>query len=425
MRVRRYPLHFTILLTLLALLMLIAAYASFSAEISLDDCRALGLPVLTVETEGGKKIKSKEKYLKASFVLIDEAGGYASGGCKIRGRGNTTWRTRELYKKPFLLKLNEAAPLLGFPAADKWVLMANTADKTQLRNRYAERLAARVWDKSPWTPQSRCLSLFVNGRYEGLYALTEKIEAVQGRLPIAEEDGSFVFEVNSRLNKDYNFRSSRGVPFSVRTAGYALLREDEFGPRQAIIQQAEDALFSGDGSWRALLDEETFADWYLINELTKNHDARFQSSCYLWYDAADRKIRMGPAWDFDIACGNISWDGCEEPAGFWISGASWFTELLKDEGFVTLVRRRWFEKRSALDKSLVWLTEEAGSLRPAVMLNDAVWKNIGHRQWPHAPGWKARKTYESELQYMTDWLTKRIAWLDGAFGTGMNMAQEQ
>lgn len=286
MEIRRHSLTFTILFCLSALCMALAAWLSFSAEITLEDCKELGLPVLTVDTEGGKKIKSKETYLKAVYMLYDGEAA-TGGGCKIRGRGNTTWRTRELYKKPYLLKLDQAASLLDFPAAEKWVLMANTADKTQLRNTYATYLASRVFTGMPWTPGERFVSLFINGTYAGLYGLTEKIEAVSGRLPISEADGSFLFEVNSRQNKDWNFRSERGVPFSIRTA----LPPDtaRFKKQQAIIQLAEDRLFDakpGDSTegWQSLLDTESFADWYLVNELTKNHDARFNSSCYFFYD---------------------------------------------------------------------------------------------------------------------------------------------
>lgn len=413
MKMLRYSRSFIIVFSLFTLALLFVAFASFSAEISLNDCRALGLPVLTIETDGAKKIKSKEKYLKATYILFgDET--VTSGRCKIRGRGNTTWRTRELYKKPYLLKLNDAQPLLGFPPAQKWVLMANTADKTQIRNAYATHLAEKVWNNVGWTPQYRFISLFINGSYNGLYALTEKIETVEGRLPIREEDGSFLFEVNSRLNKEYNFRTTRGVPFSIHTNDFA--GEEVFTERQNLIQRAEDMLFddSGKTDWRTLFDMDSFADWYLINELTKNHDARFQSSCYLFYDATKGKIFMGPIWDFDISCGNINWDDCENPDGFWISTATWYEKMLSDTEFSALVKRRWKERRESLSESLLWLEETAQSLRPAVMLNDAVWKNIGHRQWPHAPGWKARQTYESEVYYMTDWLKKRIAWMDDA-----------
>ncbi|MBQ3826411.1 MAG: CotH kinase family protein [Spirochaetaceae bacterium] len=410
MKILRHSFSFIVFFSFFTIALLFIAYAAFSAEITLDDCRALGLPVLTIETEGAKKIKSKEKYLNARYVLIDEATCEESfGACKIRGRGNTTWQTRELYKKPYLLKLGEKKSLLGLPAAEKWVLMANTADKTQLRNFYAEYLASRVWNSLSWTPQSRYISLFVNGHYNGLYQIYEKVEAVSGRVPVDENDGSFVFVVNSRQNKEWNFTSEHGVKFSIRTTIQA--DENEMKRRESIVRLAEEKLFP---SSLEMFDLSSFAEWYLINELTKNHDANFGSSCYLYYDSKLNKIFMGPAWDFDIAAGNISWDDCDNPEGFWIKNAVWYEALFENPAFKKLVKQKWSEKREAVTASFDFIQQEASSLKVAVLLNDAVWKNIGHRQWPHAPGWKKRKTYESEVEYMIDFLKKRSQWLDSA-----------
>ena len=408
MRILRHSLAFIVFFSLFTAFILFMAFASFSAEISIDDCVALKLPVLTIETEGAKKIKSKEKYLKANYVLIDGQN-YDYGSCKIRGRGNTTWRTRELFKKPYLLKLNEKKNLLGFPSAEKWVLMANTADKTQLRNYYAEYLSSKVFNSLPWTPKSRYISLFINGQYNGLYALTEKVEAVLGRVPLSEEEGSFVFVVNGRQNKEWNFESSNGVVFSVRSTIGA--SDDEMKRRENIIREAEEKLFSGNFE---KFDLQSFVDWYLINEFTKNHDAKFQSSCYLYYDSKVDKIFMGPAWDFDISCGNISWDNCDKVEGFWVKNASWYEKLFEDKVFCELVKARWISKRSEIEKSIMFLKKSAVELKPAIMFNDAVWKNIGHRQWPHAPGWKNRKTMESEIDYMINFLEKRALWFDSA-----------
>ena len=73
------------------------------------------LEYAVIETSKGKKINSKTEYRKATFSLenFDSSKNTLTGECKIRGHGNTTWQTRELYKKPYLLKLNEPMELLG------------------------------------------------------------------------------------------------------------------------------------------------------------------------------------------------------------------------------------------------------------------------------------------------------------------------
>lgn len=420
MSIKRYSPSFPIFIFLAMVIMAVTAMISFSAHITPQKCEESGTPVLYIDTEGGKKIKTKEKYVKATYS-INYGGESLSGSCKIRGRGNTTWKTRELYKKPYLLKLDKASSLLGLPEAEKWVLMANTADKTSLRNAYAYYLAKNVWKSGLWTPDAKFLALFVNGRYEGLYALTEKIEIRQNRLPLDTKGGSFLFEVRSPKSKAWNFKSKKGIAFTIKEPNN--LGDEEYKKRQDFVQQVEDIIFSEDFAdkekgWQKYLDLQSFADWYLINEFTKNHDARFQASCYLYYNSSTGKIYMGPIWDFDISCGNISYDGCENPEGFWVREQSqWFKRLFEDPFFADFVRERWNSKKELIKKSPEWIHSAAEEIEGPIMINDQLWKNIGHRQWPHAPGWKRRKTFAAEVNYFSDWVEKRFEWMDKAINT--------
>lgn len=361
-----------------------------------------------IDTMAGKKINSKTNYVTAMYEAEE-----FSGSCKIRGHGNTTWQTRELYKRPYLLKLNKSAPLFGMKQSKKWILMANTADKTSLRNEYAYFLAKNVWNRMKWTPDARFAAVFINGKFNGLYQVTEKVEHEKLSLP----EGSFLATVNSRLNKEWNFRTQRGTKISIRMEQKS---EAEYKKMEQIIQNAEDVIFSPDfksaeKGWQSVIDEDSFVDWYLINEFTKNHDAKFQASCYFYYDSQAKKIFMGPLWDMDISCGNINYDGCQAPEGFWVNKDQWYKRLFEDEYFAEKVAERWNETKQKLISSFDWLENESKNVKPFVMLNDSVWHNLGRRQWPHAPGWKNRKTYESEVDYMTDFLKKRAQWMSNEY----------
>ena len=361
-----------------------------------------------IDTMAGKKINSKINYVTAMYEAEE-----FSGSCKIRGHGNTTWQTRELYKRPYLLKLNKSAPLFGMKQSKKWILMANTADKTSLRNEYAYFLAKNVWNRMKWTPDARFAAVFINGKFNGLYQVTEKVEHEKLSLP----EGSFLATVNSRLNKEWNFRTQRGTKISIRMEQKS---EAEYKKMEQIIQNAEDVIFSPDfksaeKGWQSVIDEDSFVDWYLINEFTKNHDAKFQASCYFYYDSQAKKIFMGPLWDMDISCGNINYDGCQDPEGFWVKKDQWYKRLFEDEYFAEKVAERWNETKQKLISSFDWLENESKNVKSFVMLNDSVWHNLGRRQWPHAPGWKNRKTYESEVDYMTDFLKKRAQWMSNEY----------
>lgn len=379
---------------------------SLSSNITAETCRRLGIPILFIETEYRKSILSKEKYLDATYTLNEN-----HGTCKIKGRGNTTWTFR---KKPYLLKLDIATELLSLPAAQKWVLLSNMCDKTSLRNVYANHLAKTVFNRYSWTPSSEFITLFINGRYEGLYSLSEKVERGENRLSLPDEpEKSMLFVANSRLSEEFNFRTKHDVPVSFEDEN---LTEKDFLRGKEIIQNFEDSLFTADfpddSSWKSYIDEDSFIDWYLINEFAKNRDARLQASCFFYYDAGKNRIFMGPAWDFDIGFGGSHMDKNYEYTDWWVRTSPWYTQMLKDKTFAHNLKIRWNEKYGTLTDSFEWLAENGRNLEEAANLNDLVWKTFGRKQWPHTPGYKDRKTYDAEVAYLLDWVRRRAAWMN-------------
>ena len=83
---------------------------------------------------------------------------------KIRGRGNSTW---DMPKKPYKVKLESKASILGMPADKEWALLANYADKTLLRNVTAMEISRICGFK--WTPRMVSVEVYMNGKYEGVY----------------------------------------------------------------------------------------------------------------------------------------------------------------------------------------------------------------------------------------------------------------
>ena len=53
---------------------------------------------------------------------------------KIRGHGNTSWNWPN---KPYKMKFDEKAALLGLPAGKTWILLANYVDRTLSGTRLA------------------------------------------------------------------------------------------------------------------------------------------------------------------------------------------------------------------------------------------------------------------------------------------------
>mgnify|MGYP002738097488 CR=1 FL=1 len=88
----------------------------------------------------------------------------------ISGRGNST--RDYMPKKPYKFKLNEKTSLLGLESKKDWILLANFADKTLIRNYLVNRLAQEV--ESPFAPSSRFVEVYLNSVHQGDYMLTDR-----------------------------------------------------------------------------------------------------------------------------------------------------------------------------------------------------------------------------------------------------------
>jgi len=155
---------------------------------------------------------------------------------------------------------------------------------------------------------------------------------------------------------------------------------------------------------------ESFVDWFIINELTRNNDAIFYSSVYMNLIPGE-KLKMGPIWDFDIGLGNINYGGNENPIGFHIKNALWMERLFQDEYFVDIVKER-FESFTQ-KKNLVFETilSNSNKLNDAQTENFKRWEILGLYVWPN---YVFLDTYDEEVNYLYDWLETRWAWMDDA-----------
>jgi hypothetical protein len=326
-------------------------------------------------------------------------------------------------KKPYKLKLDTKTSLLGMPADKDWVLLANYADKTMLRTRVAFELGNRA--SLAWSPRMRFVEVFINDEYLGTYQLGEGIKVDNDRvnIPEIEEDeisgteltGGYLLEIDARLDGDVVFVTNHGIPIVIDTPEAP--PPEQFAYIQDYIQQTEDALYSDDFAdpetgYAAYMDVDSFVDWYLINELMKNNDAQFSTSCWM-YKQRDGKLFMGPLWDFDISAGNINFNGNDDPTGWWVRRALWIERLLEDPGFQARLQARWNElKADQFDTILDYIDESVPLLEQAQANNFQRWPILDQWVWPNAV---VTGSYEGEVQYLKDWLRARIDWMDAQF----------
>ena len=162
--------------------------------------------------------------------------------------------------------------------------------------------------------------------------------------------------------------------------------------------------------YAAHIDLDSFVDWYLISEITKNVDSVNFSSIYMNVIPGE-KIKMGPLWDFDLAFGNVDYADSRYVEGFWIKNNAWYSRLFEDPVFVSRVKLRFAYFLNNRDLILEKIDNLAAKLKWAQQENNDKWQTIGTYVWPNPVVYD---TYDEEVEHMKNWYVQRLAWLGQA-----------
>ncbi|MFD0794347.1 CotH kinase family protein [Mucilaginibacter litoreus] len=378
-----------------------------------------GIPILYLTTDG--PVVSKDNYVNGT-VVVDGNNRYTqevtSIPLKIKGRGNSTWAN--FPKKPYRLKFNDKAAMLGMPAAKNWVLLANYDDKTLLRNRIALEFARRIG--SDFAPQSRFVEVIMNGEFLGNYLLTSQVEVNSKRVNITEMGsgdnsgdaltGGYLLELDQRKDEKYWFVTKKNLPFTIKSPED--ITPQQLAYIQNYMQATEDALFAANSAdpvngYAKYINVQSFMNWFFVEEVVKNQDGRDFSSIYYYKDRGG-KLGMGPVWDFDLSSGNVDYSVAKDPDSWYIRDASWMINLFKDVNFRSKVKVRWNEIRhTAVDSIFTDIDETAAYLKYSQRKNFTKWPILDQYVWPNAV---VLGNYDAEVDYVKDFLRKRLKWID-------------
>jgi hypothetical protein len=378
------------------------------------------VPVVHIDVEHGDS--PSQDRLRNVVLILD--GQRFPARVKVRGSSSAFFP-----KKQFTLKLGAAdsdleAGLLGMAEASTWVLGGPYADKTLIKNVLGLSQARQLF---PWAPQTRWVELILNGAYHGVYALTEKIERGRHKLHIPSvEDGGFILcvdagdppYVESEQGTRYTlvYPEGGGPEASARTIGW--IRE-WLSAFEASLPTA---------SYARYVDEESFIDFFLQQELWKNIDA-FRKSMYLYKDA-DQRVHMGPSWDFDLGAAGEMLYGGTRPEGWrharlnyvWPSHdyVTWFNVLLRHPAYRRHLVARWRQLRKpgglfsdARISAMIAANVEILRRGPASR-NFARWKVINRPIFPvlSFTVLPMYDTWEEEVARSEKFLLDRAAWID-------------
>lgn len=382
-------------------------------------------PVMRITAKGGI---SRDSYISGSMTLEDPEGMYwdkpsVSATLQIKGRGNTTWNNYP--KKPYRIKLDEKTKMLGIKGNKDWVLLANYSDKSLMRNTIAMEIS-RICGLE-WTPRCRAVELYLNGEYQGVYDLFQKVEVAGEKVDITPDD--IFLEVDTTQDEPVSFMTDiYAVPVMFKEPTYPTAAQQAFVKDYfSKIEKAMSGSNFGDpdAGYAAYIDVDSFINFYIIQELTKNVDGALRKSTFLTLPA-EGKLRVSCVWDFDLSLGNANYlsdkslcngkKGDNGPEGWWVryycrtgKNACWYSRMFEDPSFTAALKARWNELKPQLDKvpELMDLLYDLNG--EAYARNFKTWAILGKNVGPNLV---YPKTYKEELDYLKNFYNSRLAWMD-------------
>ncbi|MBN2010945.1 CotH kinase family protein [candidate division KSB1 bacterium] len=402
------------------------------------------IPIIAIDTYG-KTIVDEPK-IRAHMGIIDNGKGNRNstndpfneydGWIGIEYRGNASLDISD--KKPFTFETRNAddtdrnVELLGMPKENDFILRASYIDKTLMRDALGYYLSRSL---GRWAPRTRHVELVLNGNYEGVYVLEEKIKPDKNRLDIAKMDaediegdaitGGYIWSVQQADANDVVFDKNE-ADGNKRVLKYP--KPDKVTPEQlTYISQLEQEfcdVMKGDDhnnsfmGYKAYIDVSSFIDEIIIQELTSNSDA-YSWSGFLHKDRG-KKINAGPVWDFDQALTNSTYNDGHRYNEWIIAKPDnyrpyFWDRLFADKEFKDELISKWCTYRQDVlsnDRIFAFIDSVANYLAEAQEHNFNRWAILGVPVWRSLPGAAQRDTYRKEVDYMKEWLTDHLTWMD-------------
>lgn len=395
------------------------AYKEF--KVVLDAGTGTGFPLVSICTDGGKPVDSRDVWIEATLTLDPQQSECEPLSCaiEIKGRGHNSWKAD---KKPYAVKLKEKSAVMGMPAHKRWVLLANAHDRTLLRNRTAYEIGRRT--QLAWTPANRFVEVMLNGKYLGSYLLCEQIKVNKNRVNITEMEsgdiegealtGGYLLELDRYYDEVNKFRTKlRDLPVNIKDPDEKVLVPEQKAYISEYMNRIEQLLYADDTpdpTFADYLDTDSFIDWWIVVELTHNRDTRLPGSCYMYKDRGC-KLCAGPLWDFDLTT-------FIDATGFLLAeyetvneeGESdrslWYKRLFADPAFKARAKERWQLYKPQFEAIGAFIDAEAEYLRPSAEANWSLWTLTNGSNRDEALEWT------DAVERMKENYAKRLAWMD-------------
>lgn len=409
------------------------------------------LPIFQINTNGSSIVD--EPKIDATLTIIEAGVTTHTGAIGIEIRGSSS---QQFPKKAYGFETRDAAnedvdvSLLGFPEEEDWILYAPYSDKSLVRNHLIYELSN---DMGRYASRTKLADLYINDVYRGVYVFMEKLKRDSNRIDLnnlkddenSGEDltGGYILKIDKPDEDFYtdqnSFVSAYEPPNSTASQQIHFLYDDpdqdDITPQQkdyieTYVSNFENALSSVDFTdpaegYANYINTETFIDFFLLNEFSNNVDG-YRISTWITKDK-NEKLSMGPVWDFNLAFGNANYcsGGATDvwayrfnercPGDLW-QVPFWWSRLLEDPAFVTQLQARWTALRATTFSEGAIMSRIDGYVDQmetggSINTNFVAWPVLGTYVWPNN---FVGNTYNAEVNYLKDWISDRLEWMDGA-----------
>ena len=374
-------------------------------------------------------------------------------GIEIRGESSQFFDKKSYGFETWDSQYNDLdVALIGFPEEEDWILYGPFSDKSLIRNKLIYELSNRM---GRYTTKTEFVELTINYEYKGLYIFMEKLKRDKNRIDISKLEnadideelisGGYIIKIDKSDMEDgsytdYNSFQSHFDVFGNENGdirinfNYEYPKPGEIHANQKnyiknYFYEFESSLASNNfkdpiNGFRKYIDEDSFIDFFILNELSNNVDG-YRLSTYLQKDR-NEKLVIGPIWDFNLSFGNADYCGgerydvwCfkfnERCLGDYWNVPFWWNRLLEDEKFVDKLKNRWNQLRSNTlsDNNILTLIEEQYSFlnneTDIINRNFNKWKIFGIYIWPNS---FIGNNYYEEIDFLKNWIKERTKWLD-------------
>lgn len=361
----------------------------------------------------------------------------------IKWRGGTT-NMEGKHKRNYKIKFTEDHSFFGLRNDDSWILDAGQADVFRLRNRIATELwndfAARPYyiDKEPDAlsgVRGQVVEVYLNDEYRGIYSFTENMDRKQMKLKKFDKDG----RIRGVLwkSKDYGCSIMNVVPDTLNNKEPMM---DVFEAKYPDLQDLDSTDYST--LWNAIdfvvnssnadfknhvheyFDIPVIIDYYLFVTVMNALDNRGKNMFWAVYDQTKNKMITPAVWDLDISVGARSaeqYDKDFSSPRYDGGDVLYLITRLKNldvDNFNNKVRSRYAELRKTVF-SIYSLQKRYEHYYDLLVTSGAAERE--------AEKWSMDSDilgdiidFDSEIEYIKNWITQRIIYLDKKFLYYMN-----